>query len=390
MLNIAKTIYAAWDITAANQKYELPEAEVIPLGESANEKKKLAKVTQKYPNIAEHDNIPLPGFTLHKTDRRNWGSIDQTWLVIDPRGFLVRISSKNLEDILHVTGITEGLIQQKCVWARDNTETKMILVPVSAKNYTEAVENTEIFENKVDMKDVQIGDTVLLQNTLTGTYMGVASLYGPLNDYSRTADYAPQAFLRRQIIEINPGKYYYQTDLKILKVIKKADVIKTREEAVSEMNHQISIANSYFSSLPQMTGNYYGTSGMIKLVSTGAVPKVSMTFEEIDEVEATNLYNQSYMTSDFGALLLENLKGERFVIDFPYSFSSSASALSSINSFKISKLLPCSLDKTEKISLYDKKRSIFGYNKNLEPTHGLDKFTKYYKIVKHVKNDTYI
>ena len=123
MLNIARNIYFGYD--SAKGKYELPEAEVIPYGESANEKRKLENITKKYPTLIDHENIPLPGFTLHKTDRKNWGSIDQTWLVIDPRGFLVRISSQNLEKILHVTGITEGLIQEKCVWARENTETKI-------------------------------------------------------------------------------------------------------------------------------------------------------------------------------------------------------------------------------------------------------------------------
>src|ERR1035437_1127776 len=175
MLNIAKTLYAGWDPSSAT-KYELPEAEIIPLGESKNEMKKLDTITKRYPTLYEHDNIPLPGFTLYKSDRKNWGSIDQTWLVIDPRGFLVRISSKNLDNILHVTGITEGLIQQKCVWARENTETKMALVPVTSGAYYDAALNTKLIEDKVDMKDVQIGDTVLLQNKLTGIYRGVASL----------------------------------------------------------------------------------------------------------------------------------------------------------------------------------------------------------------------
>src|SRR5690606_39188374 len=108
MINIAKQIYAGW---GTGTKYDLPEAEVIPHGTSSNEKKKLEKFTKSHAVIKEHDNVPLPGFTLYKVDRKNWGSQDQTWLIIDPRGFLVRISNDNLEDILYVTGITEGLIQ---------------------------------------------------------------------------------------------------------------------------------------------------------------------------------------------------------------------------------------------------------------------------------------
>ena len=68
------------------------------------------------------DNIPLPGFTLSENNRKNWGSKDETWLIVDPRGFFARISNDNLNDILHVTGITEGLIQEKCVWAREDSK----------------------------------------------------------------------------------------------------------------------------------------------------------------------------------------------------------------------------------------------------------------------------
>src|ERR1035437_768185 len=339
MLNIAKTIYAAWN--PGNQKYELPEAEVIPLGESTNEKKKLSTITKRYTALYEHDNIPLPGFTLHKTDRKNWGSTDQTWLVIDPRGFLVRISSKNLESILLVTGITEGLIQEKCVWARDNSETKMTLVPVSENNYIEAVQNTELLENKVDMKDVQIGDTVLLQNKLQGTYMGVASQYSPLNHYSSDNSYRPHAQLRRQIIEVAPGIYHYQTDIKILKVIKKTSTPMTRQEAVDKMNKDIIADMAYFTCSSDMTTIRFGSRDKIKLVSTHAIPKVSMSFEEITIEEATELFFKGLISSEAGLILLENPKKGKFLVDYPYMFSSSQ--LCTENYFNVSKLLPLSL-----------------------------------------------
>lgn len=129
MLNISRQIYSGWNTASAN---ELPEAEIIPFGKSSNEKKRLETFTKRYPVLNEYENIPLPGFTLYKSNRKNYGSADPTWLIIDPRGFMVRITNDNLEDILHVTGITEGLIQQKCVWAREDSQTKMILVPISS------------------------------------------------------------------------------------------------------------------------------------------------------------------------------------------------------------------------------------------------------------------
>ena len=126
MLNIARQIQAGWDQGSST---ELPEAEIVPIGNTTNEKRKLQGLTNRKNILKEYENIPLPGFTLLKTERKSWGSLDQTWLVIDPRGFLSRITPNNLEKILHVTGITEGLIQEKCVWAREDSQTKMVQTP---------------------------------------------------------------------------------------------------------------------------------------------------------------------------------------------------------------------------------------------------------------------
>jgi len=380
MLNIARNIYLAWNTT--NQKFELPEVEVIPIGDSANEKRKGASATKKYVNLREFENRPLPGFALHKTDRKNWGSIDQTWLVIDPRGFLVRITNDNLEQILHVTGITEGLIQEKCIWARKDTQTKTMLIPVSSAKYAEAVSNTELLEGKVNIKDVQIGDEVLLQNQLKGTYMGVVSLYGPMNDYSTTCVYKPQVYLRRQVVKISPGKYHYQTDVKILKVLKKAATPLTREDSVEEMSKDIAGGAAYFTSSSNMNGRYYSIRGVISAVSTNAVPKVSMTFEEVDKVEAEALFNLGTVNSDIGRLLLVDKSDNKFLVDYPYSFNSTKTT--SIHGFDVSRLTPCTLDKTEMIKLDYKRQAYF------PGVQTLDNFAKFYKIVKHVKDKSYI
>lgn len=383
MLNIAKNIYAVWN--SKTQVHDLPEAEIIPIGDSTNEKRKLNLVTKKYTNLHEHENIPLPGFTLYMSNRKNWGSTDQTWLIIDPRGFLTRITNQNLESILHVTGITEGLIQQKCIWARDDTETKMILVPISSPLYQDAVRNTELIEGKVSMKEVQIGDTVILQNELTGVYMGVLSLYGPINNYTLREEYKPQTFLRRQIIEVSPGKYHYQTDLKILKVLEKTLTPGTRAQSAEKMNLDIQSGTSYFTPTTNMSSSYYGMYGCISHVSTHAIPKVNITFEEINNYEATKIFYDAQAVSDIGMLALENAQGHPYLIDFPYIGSSRSTA---IHSFEVCEIKH-KLEPSEKISIKEPRKSIFraGMPGN---TIGLDNFKKFYKIVKHVKNETFI
>jgi hypothetical protein len=384
MLNIARQIYSGWN-TGATPKHELPEAEVIPYGDSSNEKKRLESLTKRYHILNEHDNIPLPGFTLFKTGRKNWGSTDQTWLIIDPRGYLVRITNDNLEMILHVTGITEGLIQEKCVWAREDSQTKMILVPVSSTAYIEATKNTQLIEGKVNVKEIQIGDKVLLQNKLTGVFMGVHSLYGPLIETGNTIK--AQVYLRRQIIKIETCKYHYQTDAKILTVLEKANNPLTREEAVAELMTDIKTGHTYFTSNSHISANgYYSTRGMITHASVHAVPKIPITLEEVNMDEAILLFNLAVKSCDSGILVVENDLKKKAVIDFPYSFSSS-SLKPSIIDFPIHWINEPITGFS--IELMPHARSSYSNMKTKEK-FSLDKFTKFYKIVKHVKKESYI
>ena len=384
MLNIARNIYAAWD--PKTQHNQLPEAEVVPIGNSANEKRKIANVTSRHPTLVEYENVPLPGFTLHKANRQRWGSKDQTWLVIDPRGFLVRISNENLENILHVTGITEGLIQEKCVWAREDSQTTMTLVPVSSPTYVEAKQGTELIEGKIGLRDVKIGDKVILQNGLTGTYMGVLSMYGPIYA-NRGTEFRPQVFLRRQIIEVEPHKYHYQIDLKILKVVEKTENPSTREESAKKMNEEIAAGTAYFTTSTDMTVRpHFVGHGKIDFVSVNAVPKVTMTFEEIAQYEATALFHDAQSDLDIGKLLVVGAgKVQPQIIDFPYSTMRSGSF--SVTNFEIA---PATTDlkPAEMFIVKDSKRTT--YRNGPGKTYRLDEFSKFYKIVKNVKNETYV
>jgi hypothetical protein len=384
MFNIARNIYAGWDASTAS--LVLPEAEIIPIGSSANEKRKIDNVAKKYPNLFEHENIPLPGFTLFKVSRRGWSSSNMSWLIIDPRGFLVRITNQNLEEILHVTGITEGLIQEKCVWARDDSSTKMTLVPISSPKYLEAVTNTALIEGKVELKDVQIGDTVLLQNSLKGIYKGVISLYGPLNNYSVQEEYRAQTLLRKQVIEVTPGKYHYQTDLKILKILDKTSKPSTREDSAAEMNQHIKAGTSYFTQGTNMSARHYSIQGIIKFASVHAVPKLPLSFEEVDKLEATRLFYDATSGNDIGMLALGSSSG-LYILDVPYNYSG---VTPSIQSFEVCELKN-KVENAEKIILKTKRKSYFvSYTTKSTTTQKLDNFTKFYKIVKHVKGETFI
>ena len=284
MLNISKQICVGWKTTTVD---ELHEVEVIPVGDSSQEKTRMKKFLGKYTSNCIHNNVPLPGFTLCDVNRRGWGSSEPTWVIIDPRGFLVRITQENMIDILRVTGVTEGLIQQRCVWARDNSASKLSLVPMSSDFYTTAVTNTELLDAKVKLADVNIGDKVMLQNGLIGKYMGVMSLHCSLHHVTYGGDYKIQSMIRRQVVEITKGKFYYHTDAKILRIEEKTTSPITKEDAISYINSCLSDPATYFTATDKITGQYYGSSGKVKLVSLTA--KVTMDLVEVDQTQATRL-----------------------------------------------------------------------------------------------------
>ena len=384
MLNISKQIYAGWDATAVIST--LPEAMIIPIGDSAQEKKKLEKFVRENNTLKEYDNISLPGFTLYDVGKKRWSSTDSTWLVIDPRGFTVRITQENMIAILQVTGITEGLIQQRCVWAREDSQSTMMLIPTSSPEYLEAVDNTELLETKVDFSNVQIGDTVLLQNKLTGTYLGVHSLYCSMDTASFKSPFKVQASLRRQVVEVKPGKFFYHTDAKILKVTKKESTPWTRDVACAYLNDSIkNNPATYFSSYDRMAGNYYGSNSRVKFVSTHAAPKVKISLVEIDLQEATTLLNECMLHTDTGCLVVESAPGKQFTIDFPW-WGNIKNPIP-IDEFYIDEIASVEGDHIVHVP---GKTLYHGTSAVPKPSFKLDFFAKFYKIVKSVKNDTYV
>ena len=382
MLNLSKQIYVGCN---PGNTDKLDEVSVVPSGEAVNEKKKLKTLVDKNTSIREFENVPLPGFTMYEADRKNWSSTDITCLVIDPRGFLVRISITNLFDILKVTGITEGLIQEKCVWARENSNTSMTLIPVSSNLYKDAVNNTELLDAKVALADVNIGDEVLLQNKLKGTYMGVLSLYGPLEFKRSSIDYRPQVSARRQIIKVESGKYHYQADTKILKILNKTDKTMTREESAAFINNEIATGKTFFTNDTNMSRTYYSTYGLIEHVSHHTVPTPKLVTEEITKTEAISIFNSCILHSDTGKLLLELPNSKMYKVIYPWR---ATFASVTTTSFPIAEVLSVDDKQLTLTELGRKMDSYYGATNDVR--YSIDNFAKFYKIVKYVKTESYV
>jgi hypothetical protein len=161
------------------QNEKIPLGFITPWGEDAAAKKRIATVDawskQRYHgNTAlpamTIDNVPMSGFKM-TTDIRSssYGGVDK-WRIEDPRGFELEITSHNLAQLLTVGMIDRGEIADTCVWARDGQNN--VLLSTSTDIYKEAVQNTQVAAMTANWKDVKIGNTVLLQNNVTGVWLG--------------------------------------------------------------------------------------------------------------------------------------------------------------------------------------------------------------------------
>lgn len=121
-------------------------------------------------DIRTMKNELLSGFRISKEIKRiYWGGGNVVWRVEDPRGFELEISSNNLARIMDCTTVVDGVIQGKCIWGRlrDN-----ILIPENSDVYQDAIKTTDLINNKVSLRDVKIGDIVLMKDGYKKVFYG--------------------------------------------------------------------------------------------------------------------------------------------------------------------------------------------------------------------------
>jgi hypothetical protein len=161
------------------QEGKLPLAFMTPHGTDAASAKRMASVDRwcsQYRNKNKGlkpmvmDNVPMTGFAITKDIRTtNYGGLDH-WRIEDPRGFELEISSGNLAQLISVGTIENGVILDSCVWARSGGNN--ILLSTSTQEYKDAVVTTQIANSKASWRDVKLGNRIVLQNTVSGIYLG--------------------------------------------------------------------------------------------------------------------------------------------------------------------------------------------------------------------------
>lgn len=151
---------------------------------------------------AFHDNVPMTGFKIAGEAGR-W-TTEATYIeVIDPRGFKVQVPVGNITTLMRTCDIIKGVIQEECVWGREDQH---ILLPVHSKEYKDAVGQIEKVEEALKLKDLVPGDWVKLhqhgsENKKEIQFLGMVKLewtqHRTLYDLERDRQYSWHYYTKR-------------------------------------------------------------------------------------------------------------------------------------------------------------------------------------------------
>jgi hypothetical protein len=119
-------------------------------------------------------NDPIEGFNIVGYEKRSSGAWNSTgrsvFDVVDPRGFVLQINSGNLVEIIRQCKITQGVIQDKCLWAWEGQN--IMLVPQETDLYKKGIETFRLKNQQVSLKDINLGDRVKFQDGKIGVWLG--------------------------------------------------------------------------------------------------------------------------------------------------------------------------------------------------------------------------
>jgi len=265
------------------QSDELPLGFMTPWGEDSSAKKRIATVDSwasqgnRYNATSKVeaqviDNVPLSGFKFTASIRNSgYGGYDK-WRIEDPRGFELEITSGNLASLMSVGMIDRGEIIDQCVWGRQGANN--ILLSTATDEYKEAVKNTQVFNSSASWSDVKLGDTITLQNTITGIWLG--RQYPIYQGYSEHVDQ-------------NLSKDHIVNDNKMVHVIYTPNGVESARKYLNKINQLHLIASPKLSGIThcdtpltraqaELLANQYLTSDSTEICSSTYRDELDLSF----------------------------------------------------------------------------------------------------------------
>jgi hypothetical protein len=123
---------------------------------------------QNTDNLHSLENVPTTGFRIMNATSR-YSTDNKFFRLIDPRGYILEISTGNLEVILQTSDILKGgYIAEPCVWGRQGNNN--VLVAVSSEAYAKSVKFAE--KNTSKFSDLTVGDIVKFKDGSEDIYLG--------------------------------------------------------------------------------------------------------------------------------------------------------------------------------------------------------------------------
>lgn len=106
-----------------------------------------------------YDNIPIKGIYIGDSVER-WTTSNKLFRVADPRGFVVEVHTGNIATLLHHTTVINGVVQDECIWARENGA--HVILPINSTPYTNAIKKIDSVQQALKLGDLAPGDRVTL------------------------------------------------------------------------------------------------------------------------------------------------------------------------------------------------------------------------------------
>lgn len=153
-----------------------------------------------------------------------WVTDNIVWRIRDPRGFEFEIYSGNMMEIIKCAEIKNGEILTKCILGREGG--KNVLLPETSEPYRIGVEFTSKKDNKIKVKDINVGDIITLKNSNKYIYLG--SYYGIYVDHhDYNGKFEPKCTVKKYFFVKSTDKKSFKIDayaaLNIIEVEPKND-----------------------------------------------------------------------------------------------------------------------------------------------------------------------
>lgn len=291
------------------------------------------------------DNKPRIGFKIPRHVRRwGWNGGNVLWRVEDPRGFELEIASENMGQMLMHCTIVEGEIQGECVWGWNKTGgSKVVLLPVNSEPYQEALNDTILHNSTVSMKDVNIGDRIVLKNGAEGVFYGKhwfltinymkGTTYAgwgrpspgpyPLTEdgLATTYGYDGQEAVpnNKHFLKLDSGDWYVQSGFKVALIKEKIDTPLEKKQAWDEIDQSL-MNGKHITESFDMT-NVIGMGEIAMIMNKHERGKFNLVPATMSEVK------ERAETSRYSTIVVFNHEGKKF-IDYVsrYNFKNGSSS----------------------------------------------------------------